>query len=101
MEETKAKGLIKNGDRVEGIKVESKEMGALELRAPIVVDASGRDCFAAHQAKVDDSGSTAQERSHCGHTLRVQSVIRAWTKEQPLWRTFPIQGMVLVYSTER
>ena len=51
MEETKAKGLIKNGDRVEGIKVESKEMGALELRAPIVVDASGRDCFAAHKQK--------------------------------------------------
>jgi len=51
MEETKAKGLIKNGDRVEGIKVESKDMGALELRAPIVVDASGRDCFAAHKQK--------------------------------------------------
>jgi len=51
MEETKAKGLIKNGDRVEGIKVESKGMGALELRAPIVVDASGRDCFAAHKQK--------------------------------------------------
>lgn len=49
MEETKAKGLIKNGDRVEGIKVESKDMGAIELRAPIVVDASGRDCFAAHK----------------------------------------------------
>ena len=51
MEETKAKGLIKNGDRVEGIKAESKGMGALELRAPIVVDASGRDCFAAHKQK--------------------------------------------------
>ena len=49
MEETKAKNLIKSGDRVEGIKVESKEMGLLELRAPIVVDASGRDCFAAHK----------------------------------------------------
>ena len=49
MEETKAKGLIKNGDRVEGIKVESKEMGLLELHAPIVIDASGRDCFAAHK----------------------------------------------------
>lgn len=41
--------MIKSGDRVEGIKVESKEMGLLELRAPIVVDASGRDCFAAHK----------------------------------------------------
>ena len=49
MEETKAKNLIKSGDRVEGIKVESKEMGLLDLRAPIVVDASGRDCFAAHK----------------------------------------------------
>ena len=49
MEQTKAKNLIKSGDRVEGIKVESKEMGLLELRAPIVVDASGRDCFAAHK----------------------------------------------------
>lgn len=51
MEETKAKGLIKNGERVEGIKVESKEIGPIELRAPIVVDASGRDCFAAHKQK--------------------------------------------------
>ena len=49
MEETKAKNLIKSGDRVEGIKVDSKEMGILEIRAPIVVDASGRDCFAAHK----------------------------------------------------
>jgi flavin-dependent dehydrogenase len=51
MEETKAKNLIKSGDRVEGIKVESEELGSLELRAPIVVDASGRDCFAAHKQK--------------------------------------------------
>lgn len=51
MEETKAKGLIKNGERVEGIRVESKEMGLLELNAPIVIDASGRDCFAAHKEK--------------------------------------------------
>ena len=51
MEETKAKNLIKSGDRVEGITVESEELGSLELRAPIVVDASGRDCFAAHKQK--------------------------------------------------
>ena len=51
MEETKAKGLIKNGECVEGIRVESKEMGLLELNAPIVIDASGRDCFAAHKEK--------------------------------------------------
>ena len=51
LEETKAKNLIKSGDRVEGITVESEELGSLELRAPIVVDASGRDCFAAHKQK--------------------------------------------------
>lgn len=52
MEETKAKNLLKNdGNRVEGIKVISKEFGELELRAPIVVDASGRDCFAALKQK--------------------------------------------------
>ena len=49
MEETKAKKLIKSGDRVEGITVESAELGSLDLHAPIVVDASGRDCFAAHK----------------------------------------------------
>mgnify|MGYP001333570026 FL=1 len=51
MEETKAKKLIKSGDRVEGITVESEEMGSIDLHAPIVVDASGRDCFAAHKQK--------------------------------------------------
>jgi len=51
MEETKAKKLIKSGDRVEGITVESDELGSLDLHAPIVVDASGRDCFAAHKQK--------------------------------------------------
>ena len=50
MEETKAKKLIKSdNNRVEGVKVVSKEFGELELKAPIVVDASGRDCFAAHK----------------------------------------------------
>ena len=51
MEETKAKKLIKSGDRVEGITVESEQLGSLDLHAPIVVDASGRDCFAAHKQK--------------------------------------------------
>jgi len=51
MEETKAKKLIKSGDRVEGITVESEELGSLDIHAPIVVDASGRDCFAAHKQK--------------------------------------------------
>mgnify|MGYP006421820607 FL=1 len=51
MEETKAKKLIKSGDRVEGITVESDELGSLDIHAPIVVDASGRDCFAAHKQK--------------------------------------------------
>ena len=50
MEETKAKNLIKSADnRVEGVKVVSNSFGELDLRAPIVVDASGRDCFAAHK----------------------------------------------------
>ena len=50
MEETKAKKLIKSkNDQVEGVKVVSKDLGELELKAPIVVDASGRDCFAAHK----------------------------------------------------
>jgi flavin-dependent dehydrogenase len=51
MERTKAKKLIKTGDRVEGITVESDELGNIDLYAPIVVDASGRDCFAAHKQK--------------------------------------------------
>ena len=50
-EETKAQSLIKSGERVEGIRVESKEHGPQELFAPIVVDAAGRDCFAAHREK--------------------------------------------------
>ena len=50
MEETKAKNLIKSADnRVEGVKVASEDFGEVELRAPIVVDASGRDCFSAHK----------------------------------------------------
>ena len=48
-EETKAKTLLKTGDRVDGVKVVSKDLGEIELHAPIVVDASGRDCFAAHK----------------------------------------------------
>ncbi len=51
MEQTKAKKLIKTGDRVKGITVESDELGSIDLYAPIVVDASGRDCFAAHKQK--------------------------------------------------
>ena len=50
-EETKAKALLKSGDRVKGIRVESEEFGTQELFAPIVVDASGRDCFAAIKEK--------------------------------------------------
>jgi len=46
-EETKAKALLKSDERVTGIRVESAEFGSQELFAPIVVDASGRDCFAA------------------------------------------------------
>ena len=50
-EETKAKVLLKSGERVKGIRVESAEFGSQELFAPIVVDASGRDCFAAIKEK--------------------------------------------------
>ena len=43
MEETKAKKSYQvRRNRVEGVKVVSKELGELELSAPIVVDASGR-----------------------------------------------------------
>lgn len=51
LEETQAKSLIKSENRVEGVVVESKDLGKLELRAPLVIDASGRDCFAAHKEK--------------------------------------------------
>ncbi len=51
LEETQAKSLIKSENRVEGVVVESKNLGKLELRAPLVIDASGRDCFAAHKEK--------------------------------------------------
>ena len=48
MEETKAKALLNDDDgRISGIRVESKDCGSLELRAPLVIDASGRDNFAA------------------------------------------------------
>ena len=51
LEETQAKSLIKSENRVEGVVVESKNLGKLELRASLVIDASGRDCFAAHKEK--------------------------------------------------
>ena len=51
LEETQAKSLIKSENRVEGVVMESKDLGELELRAPLVIDASGRDCFAAHKEK--------------------------------------------------
>ena len=50
-EETKAKALLKKDERVQGIRVVSSEFGSQELFAPIVVDASGRDCFAAIKEK--------------------------------------------------
>lgn len=50
-EETKAKALLKEDERVKGIRVESSEFGSQELFAPIVVDASGRDCFASIKEK--------------------------------------------------
>ena len=50
-EKTKAKALLKDDERVKGIRVESSEFGSQELFAPIVVDASGRDCFASIKEK--------------------------------------------------
>lgn len=50
-EETKAKALLKEDEQVKGIRVESSEFGSQELFAPIVVDASGRDCFASIKEK--------------------------------------------------
>jgi flavin-dependent dehydrogenase len=47
LEETKAKALLKDDGRVVGVRAQSSEFGELELHAPLVVDASGRDCFAA------------------------------------------------------
>ena len=49
MERTKANKLLKSNNRVVGIRAESDDFGQLEINAPIVVDASGRDCFAARK----------------------------------------------------
>jgi len=49
MERTKANKLLKSNNRVVGIRAESEDFGQIEINAPIVVDASGRDCFAARK----------------------------------------------------
>jgi flavin-dependent dehydrogenase len=49
MERTKANKLLKSNNRVVGIRAESDDFGQLEIHSPIVVDASGRDCFAARK----------------------------------------------------
>jgi flavin-dependent dehydrogenase len=49
MERTKANKLLKSNNRVVGIRAESEDSGQIEINAPIVVDASGRDCFAARK----------------------------------------------------
>ena len=41
LEQTKANRLIKEGERVTGIKANSEQFGELELTAPVIVDASG------------------------------------------------------------
>ena len=51
LEETKAQALLKDGDSVVGIRVAPKNSESMELRAPLVVDASGRDCFSAVKEK--------------------------------------------------
>ena len=50
-EETKAKALRKEGDRVTGLKVESKDGKVVEIESKIVIDASGRDNFSANRER--------------------------------------------------
>ncbi len=45
-EETKVTELIQNGGAVEGVKAMGKDGEEFELRAPITIDATGRDAFA-------------------------------------------------------
>ena len=83
LELTKATRLIKEGDRVKGIRASSQELGDLELSASVIIDASGRDCFCCTQGKlmVRDPSS---RRLRCGPT-RERNAIRVLTKGRPQW----------------
>jgi flavin-dependent dehydrogenase len=45
-QETTARELLRDGERVVGVRVERAGAGELELHAPMTIDASGRDTFA-------------------------------------------------------
>jgi flavin-dependent dehydrogenase len=55
-EETSVKELIKEDGRVVGVRAEAKGGGTVEFRAPMTLDCSGREAFAAvrHQWRVGD-----------------------------------------------
>jgi flavin-dependent dehydrogenase len=46
LEQTRAKEILQEDGRVVGVRAESAEHGMLELRAPMTIDASGRDALA-------------------------------------------------------
>ena len=46
-EETKAHSLIKDGKRINGVRVKSSQFGETEIQCKLVIDASGRDNFSA------------------------------------------------------
>ena len=50
-EETRARELIKEGEKVVGVRAESKEQGMVEFYAPITIDASGRDALSVARNK--------------------------------------------------
>jgi flavin-dependent dehydrogenase len=47
LEETTVSELIKDGDKVVGIRAQRKDGGKLEFRTPITIDCSGREAFSA------------------------------------------------------
>ena len=55
-EETAVKELIKEGSRVVGVRAQTREGSPIEYRAPMTLDCSGREAFAAvrHQWRVGD-----------------------------------------------
>jgi flavin-dependent dehydrogenase len=50
-EETRARELIKEGEKVVGVRAESKAQGMVDFHAPITIDASGRDALAVARNK--------------------------------------------------
>src|SRR5438093_46905 len=56
LEETAVKELVKDGERVVGVRAQRKDGGLAEYRAPMTLDCSGREAFAAvrHNWRVGD-----------------------------------------------